>query len=593
MSYEADYVVVGAGAAGAVLAARLAEDGKRTVILIEAGPDNTTDPTIMPAAKFAFLLDMPAPVGPEPSPTHWGFISEQNGKRYCYPRGTGLGGSTNHHAMVDGRGSPLIYNEWAKQTGDERWTYERLLPYFVKMENYSDIPYVDDRVHGKKGWLHIKRAKLEKGFHPDFLAVAMQDFGMPFRHDFYDNPNNFSGIGWTDMQVHKDGRRSNAAVDLLLPQLETSKKGVNNLQILTDKLAAKVIFEKTRAVGVEVIDAARAYKVDVAYRPESKSAKHITIKAKKEVIISGGAINTPQLLMLSGIGPKEELTKHGIALVKELPGVGAHLQDHSEVGHIFQMKNLPDKVFRWQNTFLAEAAPHYAARADTTSFTENYVPIVFDWYSGVDAPNPMHPDLHIHLMTVFFRDFNIHPERYKDTDSNKGSWLNDFVAMVDAKAPKAFHTFLIECVKPAPTKGRIGLNSADPTEPPLIDMQLFGADADVTRVAKGIELVRQIMSHPTIQQYGPEEVLPGFGYKTTDQIKDYLRKYSSFGHHMSGTAKMGKPTDPMAVVDSHLEVIGVEGLRVCDTSVFPEIPAYNTSRPAYLVGEVLADLMTK
>jgi len=128
MSYEADYVVVGAGAAGAVLAARLAEDGKRTVILIEAGPDNTTDPTIMLAAKFAFLLDMPAPVGPEPSPTHWGFISEQNGKRYCYPRGTGLGGSTNHHAMVDGRGSPLIYNEWAKQTGDERWTYERLLP---------------------------------------------------------------------------------------------------------------------------------------------------------------------------------------------------------------------------------------------------------------------------------------------------------------------------------------------------------------------------------------------------------------------------------------------------------------------------------
>lgn len=171
--------------------------------------------------------------------------------------------------------------------------------------------------------------------------------------------------------------------------------------------------------------------------------------------------------------------------------------------------------------------------------------------------------------------------------------LNDFVAMVDAKAPKAFHTFLIECVKPAPTKGRIGLNSADPTEPPLIDMQLFGADADVTRVAKGIELVRQIMSHRTIQQYGPEEVLPGFGYKATDQIKDYLRKYSSFGHQMSGTAKMGKPTDPMAVVDSHLEVIGVEGLRVCDTSVFPEIPAYNTSRPAYLVGEVLADMMTK
>lgn len=593
MNYEADYVVVGAGAAGAVVAARLAEDGKRSVIIVEAGPENTADPTIAAAAKFVFLYDMPAPVGPNPSPTHWGFTSQQNGKTYCYPRGTGLGGSTNHHATVDGRGSPLVYDGWVKQTGDERWSYQRLLPYFIKMENFSDIPYVDERVHGNKGWLHLKRAKLEKGFHPDFLAVAMQDFGMPFRHDFYDNPNNFAGIGWCDMQVHNDGRRSNAAVDLLLPTLEKSKKGANNLQVLTDKLVSRVLFDKTRAVGVEVIDAARAYKADVAYRPESQSAKKITIKAKKEVILCGGAINTPQILMLSGVGPKDHLKQHGIALVKDLPGVGSHLQDHSEVGHIFQMKNLPDKLFRWQSTFLSQAAPQYAAHADPSSFTENYIPIVIDWFSGHDAPNPLHPDLHIHLATVFFRDFNLNPEKFKDSDPLKASYLNHFLSQVDAAEPKAFQTFLIECVKPAATKGKIALQTPDPTDVPLVDLRLYEAEADVTRVAKGIELCRKIMSHPTIQQYGPEEVLPGPGCKTLDQIKDYLRKYSSFGHHISGTAKMGKPTDPMAVVNSQLQVVGVEGLRVCDASVFPEIPAYNTSRPSYLVGEVLADLLTK
>lgn len=592
MNYEADYIIVGAGAAGSVLAARLAEDGSRTVIVVEAGPDNTADPTIAMAAKYAFLFDMP-PVGPNPSPSHLGFISmSQNGKNYCYPRGTGLGGSTNHHAAVDGRGSPLVYAQWARETGDDRWTYENLLPYFMKMENFSDIPYVDDRVHGKRGWLHLKRAKLEKGFHPDFLSVAMQDFGIPFRHDFWDNPNNFAGIGWTDMQIHNDGRRSNAAVDLLLPTLEKSKKGTKNLQVLTDKLVGKVVFEKNRAVGVEVIDAARAYKADVAYRAESKSARRLTIKAKREVVICGGAINTPQILMLSGVGPGNHLAKLGISVVKDLQGVGAHLQDHTEVGHIFKMTNLPDKLFRWQWTFLSQSVPEHAAKADPSSFTENYIPLVMDWFSGHDAPDPMHPDLHIHLATVFFRDFNLNPEKFKDTDPNKASYLDKFVSQVDPKVPQAFHTFLIECMKPDATMGKVTLQSADPTEPPAVDLQLFTAEGDISRLARGIELIRKLMSHPTLQQYQPVEVQPGPNYKTFDQLKDYLRRYSSFGHHMSGTAKMGKASDPMAVVNAQLQVHGLKGLRVCDASVFPEIPAYNTSRPSYLVGEVLADILT-
>ncbi len=592
MNYEADYVVVGAGAAGSVVAARLAEDGTRSVIVVEAGPDNTADPTIVAAAKFPFLLDMPAAVGPHPSPSHWGFVSKQNGKDYCYPRGTGLGGSTNHHATVDGRGSPLIYDEWARQTGDARWSYERLRPVFKKMENF-DVPYVDETVHGKAGWLHIKRAKLERGFQPDLLHVAMQECGMPFRHDFYNDSRNYAGIGWSDMQVHNDGRRSNAAVDLLLPTLEkTRSSGWNNLQVLTDKLVARVLFEGRRAVGVEVVDAPRAYKADAAHRSSVQAANRVTITAKKEVILCGGAINSPQLLMLSGIGPKDHLTQHGITVIKDLPGVGQHLQDHAEVGLVFHMKNLPDKLWRWQSTLLAEAGPQYAANADPSSLTENHIPLVMDWFSGFDAPDPMHPDLHIHVFNAFFRDFNFNPQRWADPDPLKASYLDEFLTQIDPTTPKAFATFLIECVKPAPPGGRITLWNADPTEPPMVDMGLHTADADLTRLAMGIELLRKVMAHPILRQYEAAEVLPGPSYETREQLEDYLRRYSAFGHHMSGTAKMGRPGDPMAVVDAECRVCGVDGLRVCDASIFPELPAYNTSRPSYLVGEVLGELLT-
>jgi choline dehydrogenase-like flavoprotein len=591
MKYEADYVVVGAGAAGAVVAARLAEDGTRSVIVVEAGPDNTADPTIAAAAKFPFLLDMPASVGPHPSPSHWGFMSRQNGKDYCYPRGTGLGGSTNHHAAVDGRGSPLIYDEWARQTGDARWSYEQLLPVFKKMENF-DVPFVDETVHGKTGWLHIKRAKLERGFHPELLQVAMQEQGMPFRHDFYNDAKNFAGVGWSDMQVHNDGRRSNAAVDLLLPTLEKSRaNGWNNLQILTDKLVTRVLIDGNRAVGVEVLDGPRAYKADAAYRANQTSAT-VTVTAKKEVILCGGAINTPQLLMLSGLGPKDHLNQHGIDVVRDLPGVGQHLQDHVEVCHVFHMKNLPDKLWRWQSTLLAEANPLYAAYADPSSFTENYIPLVMDWFSGFDSPNPMHPDLHIHVFTAFFRDFNLNPQRWVDPDPLKASYLDQFLTQVDATTPKAFNTFLLECVKPAATRGQITLRNTDPTEPPIVDLDLHAADADVTRLAMGMQLMRNMMSHPILRQYRAEEVLPGPSYTTRDELADYVRRYSAFGHHISGTARMGRASDPMAVVDPECRVIGMEGLRVCDASIFPEIPSYNTSRPSYLVGEVLGELLT-
>lgn len=256
------------------------------------------------------------------------------------------------------------------------------------------------------------------------------------------------------------------------------------------------------------------------------------------------------------------------------------------------MKNLPDQVWRWQSTFLAEAGPQFAAHADPSSFTENYIPLVMDWFSGFDAPNPMHPDLHIHVFTALFRDFNLNPQRWVDADPLKASYLHEFLTQVDAKAPQAFNTFLIECVKPAPTQGKIRLWSADATEPPVVDLGLHEAHADITRLAMGMELMRAMMAHPILRHYGAEEVLPGPSFATREALEDYVRRYSAFGHHISGTARMGQAADPMAVVDSECRVFGVEGLRVCDASIFPEIPSYNTSRPSYLVGEVLGELLT-
>ena len=223
-NFNPDYIIVGAGAGGGVLAARLAEDPKNKVLLIEAGPNMSEHPHVDSAASWLFLADLPPTISPDGPPALWAFNTmPQNGKVYAYPRGTGLGGSVNHHAMVDGRGSPVIYDAWAKELGDSTWSGASLDYYFKKMENF-DVPKAKKEVHGQNGWLHIKQGKLREDFFKDLISAAGEKYGAKYRDDFYDDPNDFSGIGMHDSQVHNDGRRSYVISDLLMPRYEENKK---------------------------------------------------------------------------------------------------------------------------------------------------------------------------------------------------------------------------------------------------------------------------------------------------------------------------------------------------------------------------------
>ncbi|XWV24572.1 putative oxireductase [Tupanvirus deep ocean] len=669
-----DYIVVGAGCGGSVVAARLAEDPNVRVLLLEGGHNNIPMPEnyeineyqkkLMSVPSLMFALFPRYHINPtligcgaknkgvaesliEASPTHLEFTTVKEYKRYyTYPRGNGAGGSTNHHNLIDGRGSHLPYERIAKEMDDPRWSYQNILKYYKKMETYH-VDEADPEYHGDNGWLHIKHTGLENELTENLVSTMTEDLGVPFVGDL-NIPGQYSGVGYNDTQVNPRGRRSNAFLDLLYPMIQKQEGNQNkNLFIKFNSLVSKVLIDDRngdlKAYGVEVYQNPHLYKVDTtgnkvidiegeckALLPDRSKFDIIKYYATKEVILCGGSFNTPQILMLSGLGPKENLTKLGIEVKKDMPGVGQNLMDHHEFTISYQID--PKKfMWRWQATYLSqdinktddkEIIASIKKYRDPSSYNDNDVHLIMDWHSGLDEINMEEPDLHFQVVNHLFFDFNLNfitvegdnlnaEETKKDSTSpNPLAPTNSlgvpkvkeifFASQFDIKHPKVFLSFLIENLKINSWTGSVTLRSADPRDPPIIELGLWKDNVTLERLARAVLITRRIMQSPKMMQfcsdpndYSKFEVLPGTHADTIEKIMEYLRTWSCIGHHVAGTAKMGRSDDPMAVVDSSLRVRGVNGLRIVDASVYPppNLHAYNPTRGIYMIAEMVSDMI--
>jgi len=601
ISNWADYIVIGAGAAGCILSKRLAEDPKNKVLVIELGPDNLDNIWIKTPGLSQFLWDHPD--GPSPSPSSLAFeTTYQINRKYRYPRGNGLGGSVNHHTLIDGRGDPRIYDNIAELVGDPRWGSANIWPYFKKMEKYhSDSSNDINKIHGRDGWLEVQPGSIKSPFYTDLIHAAKETLKAPYVGDLSLYPE---GVGIVDLQIKTDGTRS-ASYEALL-----SNKN-NNIIILFNTLVSKIIFTNNTAIGVECIHRQHNYGVDDSLKDIQTDEINTNLQSlkfeiftNKEIILAGGAINSPQLLLLSGIGPRSHLESFGINVLKDLPGVGSDLMDHHEVAVNFELNST---IFSWpamSATILDKInlndiyIPFFNLFADRQEQKTSAGGVIIDWYSGY--PTDIGHDLHIHANEGFFFDFDL-----KSSDPLPDGKLRTdyFRSQYDPNHPeffRVFQHFLIETLKIGRADGTIRLATTDPTVPPILDLALYTDEDACNRLATGIMMVRQIVKHSNIKKYyklnekeEPIEIFPGPQYDTLEKLKSYLKIWSSFGHHISGTAKMGKPTDRSAVVDTNLRVYGFNNLRVADTSIypFPYLHGFNTARAAYLVGEICADII--
>jgi choline dehydrogenase len=521
-----DYVVVGAGSAGCVLAARLSEDPSVRVLLLEAGGDDRVDEIMIPAAfskQFRTRLD-------------WGYSTQEQkhaqGRRLYWPRGKALGGSSSMNAMIYIRGARQDYDEWAALTGDASWSYDAVLPYFRRSE---DNVRGESQYHGAGGPLRVEE---QRSPHPWTLAYLddAAAAGLTPNPDFNGAQQEGSGL----YQVtQRRGRRWSAAAAFLRPAL-----GRPNLTLRTHALTTRVLLEgdgSTRAVGVE-------YRAGGAtHRP----------RAEREVLLCGGAINSPQLLLLSGIGPAPHLRDVGVDVAHDLPGVGQGLQDHPA---------LPVVVPTHAGSSLMDAerprhlADYYLRRRGP--LTSNIGEGGAFFRSREDLPAA---DLQFHFAPVKF-------------------WAQALYE-VDEHAL----TLAVTLVRVA-SRGSIRLRSADPTWAPAIDGGYLEQEEDLEALVAGLRRAREVLAGPALQGVVGAEWLPGDGVRGDDELREAVRSGVESLYHPVSSCRMG--TDDLAVVDPQLRVHGVEGLRVVDASVMPTLLRGNTNAPTIMIAERAADLVT-
>ena len=517
-----DYVIVGAGSAGCVLAARLSEDPSVSVLVLEAGPPDTADLVKVPAA-FSYLFR---------TSRDWDFSTTEqkqaNSRTVYWPRGKTLGGSSSINAMIYIRGNAVDYDTWRDAYGCVGWGYSDLLPYFIKAE---DNARGASEFHGAGGPLRVENLRYVHDLSHRFLESA-EAAGFARTDDF----NGSSQEGFGEYQVtQKGGRRWSAADAYLRPAMERS-----NVEVRTDVLVLRLVAQAGRVVGVEIANA---------------SGRSV-VRASAEVIVSAGAVGTPHLLMRSGIGPAHHLREVGVDVVLDSPGVGQNLSDHPVVPLIWrtrEARSLHDsenslRLVQWQAT---GRGPMTSNVAETGGFLRT-------------RPELAAPDIQWHAAPAEFDE-----EGLRDP-SGPGFTVAPTLVAVNSR-------------------GQIRLRDSNPEHAPLIDPDYFGAPEDLDAMVEGLRLTLDLVSRGPLTRYLAEPVQPRGQLRTDDDLIEHARRRVQTLYHPVGTASMG--SDERAVVDPHLKLRGIDGLRVVDASVMPVVPRGNTNAPTIAVAERAADLI--
>ena len=525
---QADFVIVGAGSAGCAMAYRLSEAGASVIVLEFGGTD--AGPLIQMPAALSFPMNMKR--------YDWGYWSEPEphlgGRRLACPRGKVIGGSSSINGMVYVRGHAMDFDHWA-EAGAQGWSYADVLPYYKRMEHWHDGGHGGDPAwRGTDGPLHVSRGPRENPLYAAFVEAGRQA-GYETTGDY--NGEKQEGFGPMEQTVWQ-GRRWSAANAYLRPALTRDNC------TLVQGLARRVVFDGERAVGIEY---ERAGKIE-------------TLTANREVIIAASAINSPKLLMLSGIGPAAHLAEHGIEARADRPGVGQNLQDHLEM-YIQMASTQPITLYKHWNLFSKAMIGAQWLFTKTGFGASNQFESTGFIRSQAGVP---YPDIQYHFLPIAVR--------YDGKIAAEGHGFQAHVGPMRSKS-----------------RGHVTLASSDPKEAPKILFNYMSHPEDWVDFRRCIRLTREVFAQDAFKPFVSHEIQPGDAHQSDDELDDAIREHTESAYHPCGTCRMGRADDPMSVVDPQGRVIGVEGLRVADSSVFPRITNGNLNAPSIMVGEKVSD----